>query len=325
VWNDEGLAAARRGDYKEAESLFRNAMDRWRALGPEHDAHYAVTEQNLARIQCSQGLRMECQKSLEDSLDILRRTLGSRDEHTLTNLNLLAGVALALENAGYAANLLNEALPIEREHYPHSICLSQGLGTYAVLLTRQLKLKDAFLFGEEALTLTLEIAGEYNVEAALNYSIVAEIHRLDGRSDRALPLFRKSRDIYEKLFGKEHPRVGMLLSQEGLLLLDDRKYALAEHTLLRARQIMDKKCPDCGYEQSMTLYSLGLLRSRQGRLQEAEKLLTRALAIQEQYMQRPGPAMGATLETLADVLRRERRFAEAERFQGRAFLILAHD
>src|SRR5262245_59853539 len=74
-WNDEGMAAADRGAYKEAEALYRKAMDRWRALGPAYDAHFAVTEMNLSETQYNQGLRLECQKSLEDSLAILRRTL----------------------------------------------------------------------------------------------------------------------------------------------------------------------------------------------------------------------------------------------------------
>src|SRR5262245_27396739 len=67
-WNGEGLAAADRGAYKDAEVLYRKAMERWRALGPGYDAHFAISEMNLAEIQCNQGLRLECKKSLEDSL-----------------------------------------------------------------------------------------------------------------------------------------------------------------------------------------------------------------------------------------------------------------
>src|SRR5215471_1404522 len=86
-WNDEGLTAADRGAYKEAEALYHKAMERWRTLGSGFDAHFAVTEMNLSEIQYNQGLRLECKKSLEDSLTILRRTLGVRDERTLTNMN----------------------------------------------------------------------------------------------------------------------------------------------------------------------------------------------------------------------------------------------
>jgi tetratricopeptide (TPR) repeat protein len=323
-WNDEGLAAAARGDNQEAEALFHKAMDRWRALGPGHDAHFAVTEVNLAQAQCGEGRRQECEKTLEDSLAIFRRTLGVRNERTLMNMNLLGGVALMLEDAGYAEKLFNEALPIEREFYPHDLQLARTLGGLAALYTQQSKPDEALPLAEEALKLTLETEGENSVDAALEYSNVAEIHRVSGRLDRALPLYRKAEEIYGKTLGPEHPRVGCILSEEGLLLLTDHKYAMAEQALLRAQKIMDKNCPNCGFEQSMTLANLGLLRVRQDRFKEADRLLTRALALEEKYMSKPGPIMAATLEALAELRKRERRFDEAARLKSRADVILAY-
>jgi tetratricopeptide (TPR) repeat protein len=323
-WNDQGIAAVARGEYKEAEVLYRKAMERWRALGPGHDAHFAVTEMNLAEAQCGQGRRKECEKSLEDSLSIFRRTLGVRNEHTLSNMNLLAGVALMIEDVDYAEKLFNEALPIEREYFPNSIQLARTLGGLAGIRTQQSKPGEALGLAEEALKLTLVVDGEASVDAALEYNNVAEIHRIAGRFDRAGPLYLKAKVIYEKLLGSDHPRVGAVLSEEGLLFMSEHKYALAEQALLSACQIMDKSCPNCGFEQSMTLTNLGLLRLRQERFTEADRLLTKALAIQEQYMQKPGPTMVDTLEALAQVLRYEHRFEEAERMKSRAALILGY-
>jgi tetratricopeptide (TPR) repeat protein len=323
-WNDQGLAAAARGANQEAEVLYHKAMDRWRALGPGHDAHFAVTEMNLAQVQCAQGRRQDCEKTLEDSLAIFRRTLGVHNERTLANMNLLGGVALMVEDADYAEKLFNEALPIEREFFPHDLQLARTLGGLAALRTQQSRLEEALPLAEEALKLTLETDGENGVDAALEYSNVAEIHRVSGRLDRALPLYHKSQEIYEKVLGPEHPRVGCILSEEGLLLMNEHKYAMAEQALVRARNIMDKNCPNCGFEQSMTLANLGLLRVRQDRFKDADQLLTKALAIEEHSMQRPGPIMAATLEALSELRKRERRFDEAARLQSRADVILAY-
>ena len=323
-WNDQGLTAAGRGDNQEAEVLYHKAMDRWRALGPGHDAHFAITEMNLAQAECAQGRRQDCEKSLEDSLAILRRTIGVRNERTLTNINLLAGVALMLEDADYAEKLFNEALPIEREILPHDVQLARTLGGLAALRTQQSKPDEALALGDEALKLTLETEGENSVDAALEYSNVAEIHRIAGRLDRALPLYHKAQEIYERTLGPEHPRVGCVLSEQGLLLMTEHKYAMAEKALVRARQIMDKNCPSCGFEQSMTLSNLGLLRLRQDRFKEADDLLTRALILQEKYMLKPGPMMAATLEALSELRKRERRFDEAARLKSRAEVIEAY-
>src|SRR5262245_37302578 len=126
-WNVEGLAAADRRAYKDAEALYRKAMERWRALGPGYDAHFAITEMNLAETQCNQGLRLECKKSLEDSFAILRQAFGVRHERTLTNMNMLAGVVFLLGDVDYAEKLFNDALPVARELYPQSLCLAHSL------------------------------------------------------------------------------------------------------------------------------------------------------------------------------------------------------
>jgi tetratricopeptide (TPR) repeat protein len=325
VWNDQGLAASARGANREAEALFHNAMDRWRSLGPTHDAHFAITEANLAQAQCAEGRRADCQKSLEDAVAILRRTVGLRTIQTLTTLNLLAGVQLMREDIASAEKLLTEALPIEREILPHDIQLARTLGSLAALRTKQAKLDEAMPLAEEALRVSLETEGESSIDAALQYSNVAEIHRLAGRPDRALPLYRKSEEIYAKAVGPDHPRVACILSEEGLVLMADRKYSLAEQAMERARKIVDQRCAACGFEQSMILSNLGLLRLRQERYPEADQILTRALAFEEKSMQTPGPMMAATLEGLAQVRHQQRRYEEAERLKSRAAVIAAYN
>ena len=325
VWNDQGLAASARGANREAEALFHKAMDRWRSLGPSHDPHFAITEANLAQAQCAEGKRADCQKSLEDAVAILRRTVGLKSIHTLTTLNLLAGVQLMREDVASAEKLLTEALPVEREILPHDIQLARTLGSLASLRTKQARIEEALPLAEEALRLSLEVEGENSVDAALEYSNVAEIHRLAGRNDRAMPLYRKSAEIYAKTAGPEHPRVACILSEEGLVLMADRKYSLAEQVMERARKMVDQHCAACAFEQSMILSNLGLLRLHQERYPEADQILTKALAFEEKAKQAPGPMMAATLEALAQVRRQQRRFEEAERLKSRAAVIAAYN
>ena len=45
------------------------------------------------------------------------------------------------------------------------------------------------------------------MDTALAYTSVAEAHRFAGAPERALPLYRKARSLYEKALGPEHPRV----------------------------------------------------------------------------------------------------------------------
>ena len=69
--------------------------------------------------------------------------------------------------------------------------------------------------------IAIKAAGEDSLDAALAYSNAGEAHRTSGHPERALPLFRKARALYERVLGPDHPRVASLLSQEGLIMMND--------------------------------------------------------------------------------------------------------
>jgi tetratricopeptide (TPR) repeat protein len=321
--NEEGLQAAKSGDHQTAEKLYEQAIVRWRELGPRYEAHLATTLSNLGMAQCSQGRRRDCAATLEESVAILRRTVGLQNDRTLTAVNLLAGVCLMMEDYARAEVLYSEALPVERQYFPRDIQLSRSLGGLASLRMQRGEVEAALPLAEEALKVTLQAEGEDSIDTALEYANVAEVHRVAGRGDRALPLFRKAREIYEKLLGPEHPRVASMLSQEGIILMDDNKLGTAEKMMERARKIVDEQCNGCEFEQSVTRSNLGLLRMRQKRYAEADVLLSEALALQEKYSKRPGSNMAATLHALAEVRKRQKRYDEAARLDQRASMIMS--
>ena len=322
-WNEQGLEAAYRNDHQVAEKLFEQAIARWRSLGKDYEAHLATTLSNLAMSQCAQGRRRECSANLEHAVTLYRRTLGMNSERTLTAVNLLAGVCLMVEDMDRARDLLEEALPVERKYFPRDIQLSRTLGGLAALHTELGQLDAALPLAEEALNLTIELDGGTSVDAALEYANVAEIHRVARRRDRALPLFRKSRSLYEQLLGPDSPRVASLLSQEGLILMEENKLALAEEAMQRARRIMDGSCPHCEFEKSVLLGNLGMLRLRQGRYSEAGDFLARTLSLQEKFSMHPSVNMAGTLSALAEVRKRQKRYDEAARLTSRASSILS--
>src|SRR6201999_3310849 len=130
--------------------------------------------------------------------------------------------------------------------------------------------------------------GETSVDTALAYSNIAEVHRIAGRYDRALPLYRKSRAIYTKILGDQHPRVAALLSQEGLILMIQGKLGLADESMQHALEAVSKSCPECASELWVCESNLGLLRFRQGKLDEADRLLSAALELQYKCLTKPG-------------------------------------
>jgi tetratricopeptide (TPR) repeat protein len=115
--------------------------------------------------------------------------------------------------------------------------------------------------------------------------------------------------------------VASVLTQEGLILMNDGKLALAEQALERSLQIIDRSCPRCSFERASAENDLALLRMRQRKYEEADRLLSDVLAIQEKAGKTPQSDIAVTLESLAVVRQKERRFDDAERLKRRAALL----
>lgn len=322
--NERGLAAEARGGHAEAERLYDEAIGLWRALGPPYEAHLSSTQVNLAQCLSGVGRREEAIRILETALAGFRKSLGSEHLRTLTTQNELGAALLVSGDEQRAATLLGDALTIERRLYPNDLELAHSLDGWLSLLLRQGRVAEALQPAEEALSIVLKTDGDRGLNAALAYSNVAEAHRMAGRPERALPLYRKSRALYESILGPAHPRVAGILSQEGLILMAEGKLALAEKNMKEAQMTMEKSCPACVFERMVVEINLGVLRMKQRKYAEADQLLTHVVSVQERYWTKPGSLMAATLRTLAEVREKERRPEEAARLQKRADLILAY-
>jgi tetratricopeptide (TPR) repeat protein len=322
--NERGLAAAERRDYETAEKDYEQAIAIWENAGPQFEAHLAIVRMNLAQVYGAEGRRLDCAAMLERSLASFRKTLGPRDLQTLTAINILGGIQMMIGNQARARELFEEALPIERELYPQDTQLARSLGGLASLHMREGRPEQSIPLAEEALALTIRTEGENSLDVALAYANIAEGHRVLGRLDRALPLFRKSHVLYARLLGDDHPRVSSVMTQEGLILLQQGKLGMAEETLERALAILGKSCPDCKLERVAAENNLALLRIRQGKLDEADRLLSDVLALQEKSPEVPKSEMAVALQSLAAVRQREKRFEDAERLKRRAAVLLSY-
>jgi tetratricopeptide (TPR) repeat protein len=318
--NDRGLAAAGRGDNASAERLYRQAMEVWNKMGPDYRAHLGTTEFNLGQALCAQGRRTEALPVLRDALDLLRGAAGIRHLNTLSAANFLGGLELMLGDSGSAEILFREALPVERELYPKDGQLSLTLGGLSSILMRQGRLDEALPMAEEALTLALAAEGEQSLYAALAYANVAAIHKWEHRYDRALPLYRKSLSIYQRLLGPEHPRAAGLSMDIGMLEMEEGNYTLAEHDLLHALDVVGRS-PAWVFEQWIGETNLGMLRLKQGKYDEAARRLSRSVTLQEQAGIQGGRDLAITLEGLAQVREKQRRFDDAKQLRNRASMV----
>lgn len=316
--NDQGLAAATHGDFAKAERLYGESVLKWRELGPQYEGHTAVTLVNLGHVLCDQGRWREGVDVLEQALALSRRALGSKHMRTVQNLSLLGHAYVLWGDPEQAEPILGEALAAERELYPDDALLSQTLLAISASRRLQGKLEESLQFGDEALNAALKAEGEVSVAAAMAYENVAAIHRLAGRPERAVPLFRKAHFIYQQTVGSSSPIFASLLTQEGLALLADGQLTSAGQTMSQAVTTLSRMGAPCDYRLAIAESALGLLRFRQRKLADAERLLSHALSIEERLPSRPVADMAGTLNVMAQLRKAQRRDSESAQLISRA-------
>jgi tetratricopeptide (TPR) repeat protein len=306
VLNQRCVDSYVQGDYPTAERLCRESISRWTPLGTAYAPNLAVARTNLAQALAAQGRRAEARDEVQQAVAVLHASPGPREPHTLYAMNLLAALDVTLgDNDASAELLLDEALRIERALEPAGLQLSRTLHVLACLRIRQHRFDEALPLADEALRIAIQVSGDDSTDAALTYGTAAEVHRAAGHPDRALPLYRHSRAIYEKKFGPEDLRVAPILTQESLILIDDHKFALAEQQLRHSLAILDRACPHCVVERCGAEGALALLRTRQGKYAEADRLFTHVLAVQ-QSTPVPASSIADTIGSLAFVRSKEK-------------------
>ena len=319
--NTQGNRAEESGNYPEAQRLYQESIRIWRSLGPAYEAHAASALLNLAVAMTDGGQRAAAAKVLDEALAMHRHSLGEKHLRTVINLNLLANNHLMMGDPDRADAIFQELLPIERELYPDDIQTARTLQGLSYGLVRRQRAREALPLAEEALRIAIHREGPDSMEAALAYSSVAEAHRSMGSGARALPLYRQARALYQKALGPDHPRVATLLSQEGLILMQDGKLALAEQAMTQAVQSLSKLCPGCLVELTIAQSNLGLLHVRQKRYREADEAYSAAIELREKFAVSPGPELADALQSLAEVREKQHLFDDAARLNTRAQMI----
>ena len=123
-----------RGDYENAEELYRRAADIRQRLGQERDVVNAANLEGLGLVTRLAGDNEAAEQLLRDALAIRRDHLDPMHPDIGSSLNTLAYLLATTGRHEEADSLYNESLAIQREVYGVHIQTAQVLHDYATLL-----------------------------------------------------------------------------------------------------------------------------------------------------------------------------------------------
>ena len=222
-----------KGAYEEAQPLYRESLQAFRAaLGPRH-YRVAVCMNNLALLLTEVGRYDEAEPLYRDALEIRREVFG--DEH-LAVATGLKNLALLLTTAGRyeeAEPLYREALALGRKLPGNEQRLANTLNNFADLLATLGRYDKAEALCREALEIRRSRSPDHP-RVAGSLMVLGRI--LVGKGDPAAaePLLREAVARYRETLSQGHVRIARARSELGGCLVALGDYDEAEQLLLES-------------------------------------------------------------------------------------------
>ena len=169
-------------------------------------------------------------------------------------------------------------------------------------------------------TLILEQSFVFAEAASLLFRIARYLRDM-ALYEQAEPLFRRTLQMSEQIFGPDHPEVARSLDRLARLYSQQAKFEQAEQFAQRALAIREKHLGSNHVEVADSLEGLATIFGEQERPAEAEPLFRRAVQIWEQTEGPDYSQLASALDGWAICLIRQNHFDEAEALLQRALRI----
>jgi serine/threonine-protein kinase len=309
-------------DSLSARELLTHAVERAHELSGQ-PAIEAQLLDLIGRIRGRLGDEAGAQQVLREALAIRRRVLPNDHLDVAATLVELAAVLDPHERGGgEAVPLLQEALELRRRRLgdddPRTSDALYALAGSMHMAGDYAGAKPLF---ERWLNVVQRQPPQYTAERARQLGTVAGILNLTGRRADAERLSRQAVELTAAIYGPDHSRVGIELSELSVVLEDEGKLAASDTAIRAAVAVLRKAYPDGHSELAHALRNLGYHLDNVGELTEAEQVWREASAM---YREIEGPRSRGYAQSTAQlgrVLDRQGRYIEAERELRRSLAV----
>jgi CHAT domain-containing protein/tetratricopeptide (TPR) repeat protein len=310
---DLGALLGTKGDYVEAEPLYREALAMDRKLLGEDHPRVAMRLGNLGTLLMAKGDCAGAEPLLREALAVYRKLLGEECPEMALSRSNLGTLLMAKGDYAGAEPLFREALTMYRkllgEEHPNIAVSLNNLGS---VLAAKGDYAEAEPLLREALAMQRKLLGEEHPNVALSLNNLSCLLRRKGDNAGAEPPLREALAMQRRLLGPDHPDIALSLGNLGELLRTKEDYAGAEPLLREAlamrRKLLGEEHPDV----ALSLNSLGLLLRDTGDYAGAERVLREALAMWRKLLGEEHPDVASSLSNLGTLLRAQEDPSEAE-------------
>ncbi len=313
--NHRGEEAFHRGEYKEAESLFGQALAKSGGFEPD-DPRIAETLNNLGNLYFNLDLYTEAENAIKRALAIREKVQGPNGELVADSLNDLGMIYLTEGKTSEAKSLIERALAIRQKILkPDDEDIASSLQSMASVNHKEGKLKDSMAALKRALYIRKRALGAQHLDVATTYNSLGVQHQMAGQKGEAKICYEHARDIIAKLYGDNHPAMADCLVGIATLEFVDNNFSKSEEDFNKALEIREAALGEDSFRVAEVLSCLAILKEQTGKSKDAEDLLRRAIAIDEQAVGASNPETLRASNNLLRILKKTGQRDEAKQLE----------
>lgn len=321
--NTSGLLLAKRGQVKEAQARYEQALAfAQRELGPEHPAVLTTLNQ-LGNLYKQEGRFDDARKALEQVVAIRERVVGKDHPDVASALNNLGNVYRVEGKLDDAKKLYDRALAIRiaalGPDHPEVGTSLNNLGTFYSEKGDDVTAQSYF---EKALALWEHAYGKDSVE--LTAPIVNLGGSLNARGDHtgARTQYERARKLLEAAHGPDHPDLATVIVDLGVVAVDEHKYDEALALYQRAQQITEKAYGPDHPDVADEMANITSVYKAMGKLSAAEEMTGRTISVVAKAYGADHPRMGGVLINFGELQMAQQKYAPALETYQKALAIL---
>jgi len=308
-----------RENYKEAEQLYKRALEINGKVFGQEDSNVANILIGLASLYHSQGHYEKTEQLYKRALEINRKVFGQEHPNVANTFSALAELYRTQNNYDEAEQLFKQSLAICKKVFgqEHSTVANSFEGL-ANLYHDQAKYDLAKQSYERALDICKKIFGQEHLEVAKTINNLANLYDDQGNSSLAEKLYKDALAIGEKIYGQEHSFVATTLNNLATLHHNQNNYGEAKQLYERALAINEKLFGEKHPSVAININNLAKLCYHQDDYDEAKQLYERALAINEEIYGQEHSEVAVNLDNLAELFNKQGHYKSARPLCQRA-------
>ena len=290
----------RKGDYKEADATYKDALKACSELFGDKHYYNALILIDLSELYRKESRYQDAEKCLLDATKILSALSTDHPELLQTQVKL-ANIKCDLGQYSDARKLVESALKAQEVIFEgtennHVANAQDCLGT---ILRQDGRYEEAQKTLEKALLTLQRALGPDHMDVATTMRHLAFVHEDQANFAEAEKLLIDSKGIIERNTGEDHPARATAATALAHLYLRENKLAEAEPLFKQSLDLSSKVLGEAHSVTATSAHDLGELYVKQGKFADAAIYLEKALNIDEKLYGANAPQVAADLTALA--------------------------